>query len=65
MVWRSDTKPTPAAIRKRLKAAREAVQAAQDLAAKHGPLGARLAAPCKNAIGWLDEAIARTGGRHG
>lgn len=64
-MWRKNTKPTPANIRKRIASAQEALDAALDLMKKNDRLwptdakGRKFAIPIINAQAWLQDAQRR------
>lgn len=60
-MWSKKTQPTPANYRKRLEAAIEAIDAADELALRHGGvLAIRSTRPLKQAKLWCLEAVARS-----
>lgn len=63
-MWKSNAKPTPGNVRKRIAAAIEALESAETLAAKHPSLAQPMRAPVHNALGWAREAHRRAGGRN-
>lgn len=55
-MWKGNAKPTPANVRKRLYAAIEALEAAEELAAKN-PRLSKIPSRARNAAAWARDAL--------